>query len=262
VEDWEGRYGMSAASQAGPSVSNNLTYVLALGSAARLNRLTGRNDAACAYEADARAILANVEKRCWDATTGLYREGPGIDEYTQHAQVLAVLTGLAADPKALMGKALAEPGLHQCSFPWMFYFLRALERAGMYERASVFYDRLIHFVKLNATTIPERHYQTRSECHAWGAFPLYEFPHTLLGVQPGSPGWGEILIRPFFGIATDCAGTVATPIGQVEVAWEQKGDHIALRGRSPESIPCVIALPGGRRVNLPRGGAFTESLPM
>ncbi|MCL2810802.1 MAG: hypothetical protein FWD25_02820 [Clostridia bacterium] len=260
VEAWEGQFGMSFASYTGPSVSNNLTYVLAMGSAARINRLTGRNDAASAYEADAKAILANVQKHCWDAAVGLYREGPGVDEFTQHAQVLAVLTGLATGEKAkaLMQKALEQPDLRQCSFPWMFYFLRALEQAGMYERSLIFYDRLIHFVNLNATTIPECHYQTRSECHAWGAFPLYEFPRTLLGVNPGSPGWGEILIRPFFGIAPDCGGTVSTPVGEVEVAWQRRDGKIELKGRAPEGVPCVVELPDGRRVELPEGGTFVE----
>lgn len=263
VEKWEGQSGMSFASEAGPSTSNNLTYVLALRSAARINRLTGRNDAASAYDSEAEAILNNVRKHCWDAAECLFREGPGMDEYTQHAQVLAVLADLVvgADAAALMARTLERTDLLQCSFPWMFYVIRALEKVGMYGRASAFYHRLTDFVKLNATTVPERDYRVRSECHAWGAFPLYEFPRTLLGVNPGVPGWGEILIRPFFGIAQDCAGTVTTPAGEVEVAWKRDKDGITLTGCSPDGVPCAVELPGGYRIQLPQGGAFAERMP-
>jgi hypothetical protein len=262
VEKWEGQHGMSYASHAGPSTSNNLTYVLALRTAARLNRLTGRNDGAAEYDREAEAILANIEKHCWDEDAGLYREGPGMDEYGQHAQVLAVLTGLAKDGCALMEKTLEDESLLPCSFPWMFYFIRALEQVGMYDRTSVFFDRLTGFVKLNATTIPERHYGVRSECHAWGAFPLYEFTRSLLGVRPGAPGWAAIKIRPFFEITESCSGVVTTPTGDVEISWERIDGDIYLTGCAPSGVPCIVALPDGQVIDLPQGGNFNYVIGM
>jgi len=256
VEKWEDKYGMSYASRVGPSTSNNLTYVLALRSAARMNRLTGRNDAAGAYDAEAEAILANIQKYCWDDSAKLYREGPGLDEYSQHAQVLAVLTGLHKDPKGLMLRTIENKDLLQCSFPWMFYFIRALEEVGLYDRASMFFDRLEGFVKLNATTIPERDYAVRSECHAWGAFPLYELPRMFLGVRMGAPGWREIIIRPYVGFVDRCSGTVTTPVGDVEVGWELVDGVLTMRGRVPDGVPCVVELPDGRRGEFVDGGVF------
>ncbi|MCL2527785.1 MAG: hypothetical protein FWE42_05120 [Defluviitaleaceae bacterium] len=256
VEAWENRHGMSFASSVGPSTSNNLTYVLALRTAARINRLTGRNDAAAEYDTNAETILANIQKYCWNDDVKLYSEGPGVDEYGQHAQVLAVLTGLAKDPKALMSKTLEDDSLLQCSFPWMFYFIRALEEAGMYDRTSIFFDRLTGFVKLNATTVPERHFTVRSECHAWGAFPLYEFPHTFLGVRPAAPGWREIIIRPYCGLTPSCSGTVTTPVGDVQVSWERIDTTIKLSGCAPKGIPCTVEI-NGKREYLPNGGEFS-----
>jgi len=256
VETWEIQQGMSNSSRVGPSTSNNLFYVLALRCAARLNRLTGRNDSAQEYEAQAEIILANVQKHCWNAELGFYREGPGMDEYGQHSQVLAVLTGIAPDAPALMRKALDSPDLLQCSFPWLFYFIRALEQAGMYDCTTLFYERLLQFVQLNSTTIPERHYWVRSECHAWGAFPLYEFPRTLLGVRPGAPGWREIAVQPYFGIAPDCAGTVTTPVGDVKVEWTRT----KLTVSAPKGVPCTITLPDGRTTVLSDGGDYQVNI--
>jgi len=253
TEKWESQHGMSFASRYGPSTSNNLTYVLAMRCAARLNRLTGRNDAADEYDAQADKIMENVQKLCWDEKIGLYREGPEINEFGQHAQVLAVLTELAKDPKALMIKTLEKEDLIPCSFPWMFNFIRALEKTGLYDRTKIFYDRLTGFVKLNATTIPERHYIVRSECHAWGAFPLYEFPRTLLGVRPSAPGWKEITIRPYFEMTASCEGTITTPVGDVTVSWQNESGKITLKATTPENIPCTLILPTETK-HYPNGG--------
>jgi len=95
----------------------------------------------------------------------------------------------------------------------------------------------------------------RSECHAWGAFPLYEFPRTLLGVRPGAPGWKEILINPFYGIAPDCKGTVTTPAGGVAVEWKKSGVKIKLKIQSPAGTPCAVTLPDGSVKKLPDGGS-------
>ena len=256
TEAWEGQHGMSFASRQGPSTSNNLTYTLALRCAARLNRLTGRNDAAVDYDRQADIVLNYVRELCWNADAGLYREGPEIEEYGQHAQVLAVLNNIADDPRALMIRVLERDDLIPCSFPWMFYFIRALEQTELYDRTGIFYDRLTDFVKLNATTIPERHFIVRSECHAWGAFPLFEFPRTILGVRPGAPGWREIIIRPYFGMMSSCEGTVTTPVGDVDVRWSCENDKISLSGRAPEGIPCILELPDGKSAHYPEGGVF------
>ena len=257
VAQWERGFGLSDASRVGPSVCTNLFYVLGLRCAARMNQLTGRNDAAAAYNADADGILANVQKLCWDNEAGLYREGPGVNEYSQHAQVLAVLTDLTNEPRELMLRTLARDDLMLCSFPWLFYFIRALEKTGLYEHTAPFYQRLSDFAALNATTIPERYYTVRSECHAWGAFPLHEFPRTILGVRQKSVGWKEIEIRPYCGMSEGSEGTVHTPVGDVYVKWEKNGEHVKLEGNVPEGVPCTVILPNGHSQHLENGGVFS-----
>ena len=258
VEEWSEQEGMPNASLKGPSAIHNLEYAYALQAAARLNRLTDREDSARDCEAKAARILALVEKTCWNEEAKLYMEGPAFEEYSQHAQVFAVLTGLVEGEKArmILTNALERKGLAKCSFPLMFYFIRALEKAGLYHRSSVFIDALKEFADLNVTTVPETPFRPRSECHAWGAFPLYEFPRSLLGVRSGNPGWEKIIIKPQFVGAKDCGGVVFTPKGNVDVAWERKDGAIRLYGHAPENVTCTIMLPNNRQEELMQGGSF------
>ena len=253
VPEWMPKHGKPNAAKVGPSTAHNMVYICGLQTAARLNRRTGREDAAREYEAQAEKLMQVLEEKCWNAEAGLYMEGPGFEEYSQHSQVFAVLTGMAVGERAksLMTKALEQEGLSKCSFPWMFYFIRALEMVGMYDRSTVFFDVLKKFAALNVSTIPEDPFMPRSECHAWGAFPLYEFPRMLLGVKSGAPGWGEIVIQPYFIAADSCGGTVYTPKGNVDVSWE-KGEHgVRVWGEVP--VEAMFVYPCGKKEKLAAG---------
>jgi len=264
VEEWEANAGMPNACLVGPSAVYNLEYAYTMQIAAKLNRLTGREECAKDYEKKAETILRKVDKACWNEKTGLFMEGPGFDEYSQHAQVFAVLTGLATDEKAIsiLTKALEQEGMLKCSFPLMFYFIRALQKINMYGRVTEFFDVLKSFINLNVTTIPETPFSPRSECHAWGSFALYEFPRSLLGVKPGTPGWEKILIKPEFIDINDCSGTVYTPKGNVEIAWEKINDSVRIYGNAPENIECDIILPNGHHEILEKGGRFDITIPV
>lgn len=258
VEEWDEQAGTPNASLVGPSSIHNFEYAYAMKIAARINRITGRQECAQDYERKAEQILALLEQTCWDEQAGLYMEGPGFKEYSQHAQVWAVLAGAAEGEKArsILIKALDQEGLAKCSFPLIFYFIRALEKVGLYSLMTKFLDTLYEFIVLNVTTIPETPFKPRSECHAWGAFPLYEFPRCLLGVCPGSPGWKTILIRPQLIDIQDCGGTVFTPKGNVQVAWERTSNGVKIWGDAPDGVLSTVILPDGRTEELLSGGAF------
>jgi glycogen debranching enzyme len=108
AEAWEHRHGVPFAVDQGPCTMSNLCYALALQTAARMAPLMGRPALAEDYLARAEAILSNIRQLCYDPARGLFREGPAMDEYTQHSQVLAVLTGLVTGEEA---KRLMNPGV-------------------------------------------------------------------------------------------------------------------------------------------------------
>ena len=247
VEEWDERAGVPFAVDKGPSTIHNLVYAAALQAASRMMRATGREGVGVEYAARASAVLDAVDRLCWSEEEGLFREGPDFEEFSQHAQVWAVLCGLAEGDRArrVMEGALRRPGLAKCSFPWMFTMFRALEKADMYQETEALWDLWRVLIPQNLTTIPEIPFNTRSDCHAWGSLPLYEFPRKVLGVNQTAPGWDKVMIEPKAHFLADASGEAITPKGPVFVAWHRQNGKFCLKCRLPEGMQAEIRLPNG-----------------
>lgn len=256
VEGWE--RGVPRACQMGPSTIHNLLYAYGLQCAARLNRITGRRETASEYEKRANAILYRVDIACWCDQSGLYTEGPGFLEYSQHAQVFAVLTGMAGGKRAksILKKAMTLEGIAQCSYAMKFYLFRALETAGLYEWTENLWQDWKVMLDLGLTTCPEDSLGVRSDCHGWSALPLYEFTRCILGVKPLVPGWEKIRIKPNPLRFPDFSGKIITPKGLVTVGWRRSEAKFMISGRVPDGIPFELCLPDGTEQLYLHGGPF------
>lgn len=160
----------------GESALQNLFFVYAVQSLCRLLPKLHRGELAEYYQGECQKLLALVEELCFVPENGLYKEGLRTEEYSQHSQIYAVLTGLAGDKaQALMEKVLEDKTLIPCSFMQGYYLFRALEKAGMYDRTEPLWQTWQDFIDLHCTTFPETPFDPRSDCHAWSALPLLEF---------------------------------------------------------------------------------------
>ena len=259
VDQWDHIAGRTPAGAVGPATTHNLMYAVALQAGATVNRVTGREAVAREYEDRASAIIANVGKYCWSEREQLYMEGPGYEEYSQHAQVYAVLAGLAEGEKAkgILARALERPGIALCSFTWQYFLFRALEKCGAYDITERQWGMWQALLDKNLTTVPEipdGAQSPRSDCHAWGALPLYEFTRGILGVNPAVPGWREILIRPRPLSLPAASGQVVTPVGVVHVEWTNGPDGFRIRASVPANVPVKVVLPDGSERVYPDGG--------
>lgn len=254
VTEWGKNFGVPNAALTGPCTCHNLVYVQALQAAARMVELTGRPDVAGEYSRRAQQIQDRLMEHCYDKSRGLLREGPELEEFCQHDQALAVLTGMVTglDARRMMVRTLEEPML-QCTYPWMFTLCRALEKAGLYDKTMALWTPYLKAMEYHMTTLPETPEPTRSDCHAWSSLPLYEFTRCWLGVRAGAPGWRTIEVTPQGCGLPSLSGTVPTPQGDVRVAWQVKDGVWSLRASAP-AVPVQVRLPDGTEGFFPRGG--------
>lgn len=260
-KEWDACRGEPAALQQGPSVLQNLLYVYALQSLSRLLAALKREDTE--YKKIAKDILAAVEARCFDPMRGMYREGEHFEQYSQHTQVWAVLTGLAVGARAqeVLTHALEEKDVVACSFVMQFYLFRALEKAGMYARTLPLWENWKRLLALHCTAVPEKPEEPRSDCHAWGALPLYEFTAKLLGVEPLVPGWKEIRVAPKWDILEELSGRVPTPRGDVTVHWSQIQNTVHITVQTPPLVSAFFYWPDGTREEI-SGGILEKVIPL
>lgn len=217
------------AAEGGSSIIT-LQFAWTLQQAAQLFDAFGRTAEAAQDRALAERLCAATRARCWDSQRQLFADTPEHQSFSQHANVMAILSGCVTggEARALARRITTEPGLIQCSQYFRFYLLRALKAAGLGNEYVSMLQPWTTMLDRGLTTFAETPDPTRSDCHGWSASPLYEFLATVCGIEPGSPGFKTVSIEPHLGYLHHVAGTVPHPAGDITVDLTRT-DH-ALRG--------------------------------
>lgn len=248
VEEWRLSQGVPKANESGPLTVYSLLYASALQTAAKLNLYCGRHSTAEEYLNRAGAVKHAVKLYCWSEEAQLFEDGPGTGLFSQHGQIWAVLSDIVEGEEAgrLMDRMLENKSLPSVSYAMSFFLFRSLEKTGRYDRSFKLWDIWSNLAAQGLTTWVEDPVSQRSDCHGWGAIPIYEFASQILGVQPGDNGYSSIMIKPNMGDLVWAKGAVATPAGEVRVAWRKAEDgSMEISLNSPEGIPVSIELPDG-----------------
>ncbi|GAB4020860.1 alpha-L-rhamnosidase-related protein [Spirosoma koreense] len=183
----------------------------------------GQNERAESYRDLARRINKAVNAQCWDASRGLFADTPEKNSFSQHANILAVLTDAvpAAQQAALMQKTMTDTSLTQATFYFKFYLFEALKKTGLGDQFIAQLKPWRDMLAIGLTTFAENPEPTRSDCHAWSASPLYEFLSTTCGIRTGEPGFRTVRIEPFLGDLTTVDGSMPHPLGEIAVQFQK-----------------------------------------
>lgn len=225
--DWNRAFpdGVPDGAEDGNSAVISMQYVYTLQQAAELFAAFGRKYEADHYKKLANDISAATYRLCYDAARGEMANTPFRKTFSQHAGIMAVLTGTvpASQSKAVMQKVLYDSSLSQATFYYRFYLTRALKKAGM---ADLYYSQLKPWrgmIENGLTTFAENPDPTRSDCHAWSSSPNYDFLATICGIVPASPGFATVRIEPALGELTHAEGRMPHPSGEISVVLDRKG---------------------------------------
>jgi hypothetical protein len=131
-----------------------------------------------------------------------------------------------------------------------FYMLRAISMAGddVYER---YWDSMWapwrQMLANNLSTWEEDDVRQRSDCHAWGSVPIYEYCTELAGIQPIASGCTKVLFKPRLRLSAALEAKVALGRDNLAtVSWQttDSGEkHVNLR--LEKAVDVISQLPGG-----------------
>lgn len=244
--EWNQTSGIPPATLKGPITMESLLYIYGLQAAAGIASYLGFQDLADSYVQEAQNVQEAVRK-FMVGRKGLLTDGPGIEDYSQHVQVFAILTDTISceeGRKALLKTMESKEEFPQCSVAMAFYLFRALEKTGLYQYTQEYWGIWRRMLAKHSTTCIEDEVQERSDCHAWGALILYELPTVILGVRPGEPGYRSVMIYPQPGYLREAEGDVATPLGMVHVHWTvDENGKIQLAYDAPENVAVTVKEP-------------------
>lgn len=233
----------------------SLFWVLALQSAAKVERALGDEAMARYWEEKARRTAESVIRIFWSEERGLIADTDAFDHYSEHAQSLAILTGLLpADKAARVAQGLIEaPDLARATVYFSYYLFEAYFKIG---RGDLFEKRLDlwrGYVREGLRTPLEMPGdKARSDCHAWGSHPIFWLQSGVAGVTPSSAFFRTVRIAPQPGTMKEIRTKVPHPDGFITVDLSFSNGIASGRIELPAGITGEFVY-GGRRLELAAG---------
>lgn len=263
--DWSTKFkamGEADGTEEGNSSIATLQYAYTLQQAADLFDSYHFTPEADAYRNLAVTLNKGTYGRCFDQSKGEMGDTPEKTAFSQHAGILAVLSGAIPNDqmKPVMQRTVEDSSLNQVTFFYRFYLVRALKKAGM---ADMYYQQLTPWrdmLKIGLTTFAEKPEPTRSDCHAWSSSPNYDFLATICGIMPDAPGFSRVLIQPALGELKEVHGIMPHPKGTISVMLRRKDNSSGIEGEIvlPEGIRGRFVWQG--KVKVLTGGTQTIDL--
>ncbi len=227
--DWTASFkrGVPVPGADGRSAHMDLLHLHALQLAAELEENIGDANLAKTLKTRIMTLKNSIQNLYWDEKSGLYADVSSLDRFSQHVNSLAVITGVCPPEKQkqVMDKTLTAKDMAPCTIYFKYYLHQAATKAGLGNNYLSWLTEWRNQLSIGLTTWAETPEPSRSDCHAWGSSPNIEFFRTVLGIQPGSPGFSSVSIVPHLGNLKNAQGKMPSPKGMIEVkyATTQKG---------------------------------------
>ena len=203
-----------------------------------------------------------VVRRFWCGKRRLIADTAAKDRFSEHAQCLALLADVLAGDKAEAAFAglLSEKDLARTTVYFSHYLFAAYLKFG---RADVFLKRLdLWRDYANAglkTPLEAPGRRARSDCHAWGAHPLYHLVTGVAGIRPDADGYAKVLVAPQPGGLGYVKAVAPTPKGMVGVDLSFDGGFASGRVSLPSGMEGTFVWDGVRIMLA--SGVNTISMP-
>jgi alpha-L-rhamnosidase len=143
----------------GSSAILDLQLLLAYDWAAHLEAAVGSTALEAEYRAAANRLRQRIRSLYWDAGKRLFADTPAHKQYSQHANVLAVLAGVTtgAEARDLVVRLIADTTLTQCSYYFRHYLNSAVNVVGEGDRYLDLLGEWESMLARGLTTFAERY---------------------------------------------------------------------------------------------------------
>jgi len=197
--------------------------------------LLGKTGEALDFNLRAAKAKKAINEKLFNKELGYYRDGEGTDHGSVHANMLALAFNIVPE-KYTSGVAdhIKSRGM-ACSVYGAQYLMEAMYKAGEADYAldlmTTTHDRgWYNMIKVGSTISMEAWdmiYKPNADWnHAWGAVPANIIPRGLWGIQPKTPGFGQVSIQPQMGTLKTSSITVPTLKGQIKALYKKSGPRI------------------------------------
>ncbi len=228
IDSWDGKNRPEGDFVANGSI--NWQLLLALQYAAKLEHWLDEPDLARHQKQWAKRLALSIHKTYWNKKRRLYAEDKAQTVFSSHSQMLALISGgTSHEQREHMAESLLhDRSLVETTLYFRHYLFEGLHAQGRGGKIPSLLGIWLDLPKLGFKTTYETHPSTtRSDCHSWGAHPLYHYFATLAGIRPGNFGFDEISITPALEELGWIEGEMPHPRGAIRFQLEQGADTLS-----------------------------------
>ena len=228
VADWKGDgcAPPGASYGKGESAALNLLYLMAVQKTISALEACGETSRA-AYWRERSERLSKVIADVFADPRGILADTPKRTSCSEHVQALGVLTDCVTGEAAARALAAIEDGkgLSPCS---SFFLSYVFEACAKLDRGDILLKKLDtwrDYANLDLKCPLESVFFPRSDCHGFGAHPLFHFHSILAGVTPAAPFFAKVRVAPSPGSLRSVRAKTPHPRGFVEAdfRFDEKG---------------------------------------
>ncbi len=199
-----------------------------------------------------------IHQTYWNEKRGLYAENAAQTVFSSHAQSLALISGsMPRERRESLARALLhDRSLVETTLYFRHYLFEALRSQGHAGTIPSLLGIWLDLPKLGfKTTYEDFPATTRSDCHAWGAHPLYHYFATLAGIRPTGFGFDEIEISPALEELGSIEGEMPHPRGMIGFQFKQDANNLSGHLHLPLGTSATIRF-AGEHIRLMASSAF------
>ena len=230
----------------GVTATQNIQLIYVMKCAAELEEAFGEKYLAMRLRDYAEQLSSAVIKTFWREEKSMFVENIDREIYTMHAQSLAILADIVPAGANIIDAMANEPDIHRTTIYFSHYYFEALRKS---KRMDYFFKEMPLWFNMKQNglcTTLEQPEPSRSDCHAWGAHPLFHFYTSVCGIRPAAPGFKAIEITPQLEELEFVDVCMVHPQGEVKVDLKNNDGKYSGTISTPEGVPTKLVLPDGR----------------
>lgn len=267
VSGWD--RGVPPDAVSGINAEINLLWALAMQSAVITERALGNELQAQYWEAKLKRIKKQIIETFWCEERELLADTSAKRDFSEHTQALAIAGDVLSLEKrnCVFSHLLEDPDLKRCSVYFSYYLFEAYFKMG---RGDLFLKRLDlwrSYVEKGLTTTQEapdtirdgKLHESRSDCHAWGAHPIWYMQIGLAGIRSAAPFFEKVLIAPSPGGLKKLYAKHPHPKGFIEVDLIFSEEGVSGKVHTP--VPGTFAY-GGKKIEIAQGDFLIDCLSL
>ena len=251
--DWVPRWGDGVPPDGNgerPNAEINLQYLHAVLAVAECEKAVGHEYLARYWFGRAEKLRKAIKAAFWCPEKSLFASTVDKKDFSEHSQSQALLCDVVTGAEAeACFKALVEtPDLDRGTIYYKHYLFETFVKFG---RGDLIFKNLGFWkdcVNWHLSTILETpDTNSRSDCHGWGAHPLWHLHTGIAGVKSAAPFYGKVLVAPQPGHLKFIRSATPTPKGMVELDLRFDGGKATGKVTLPAGLDGMFEWKGAKK---------------